>query len=343
MPALGFDDSLFNIEFFVQADGTAKIVEVNGRMASQFAPLVRAVHGMSSYRIQLELVTGGKPHLPKPRTRRGRVELRVATVHGGRRRRVGPGPGRRRGAVPREPGRVARPAGAAPVGQRRRLREPSPGGGGDVRPGPRHPPPRLGGGAAPPALRAPGCRACGPSLHALADPAYAYLGAIERGPRGSRDGNEGAVRRGARTLRSVGASGAGRRVDRTDAVLGMGRARAGASPDERDQLDRAALGGTFRGRRRRQLERRPPRRRSRRVMGHGRRPGARGGQRRRRDGAGDPPVASGRQRGRLHVRGVQRPRDPRLGSRARDRRGRDDRSERSSRSSTNGWRRSSRT
>ena len=68
MPALGFDDSLFNIEFFVQADGTAKIVEVNGRMASQFAPLIRAVHGMSSYRIQLELVTGGKPHLPEPRT-----------------------------------------------------------------------------------------------------------------------------------------------------------------------------------------------------------------------------------------------------------------------------------
>jgi biotin carboxylase len=68
MPALGFDDSLFNIEFFVQVDGTAKIVEVNGRMASQFAPLLRAVHGMSSYRIQLELVTGGKPHLPKGRS-----------------------------------------------------------------------------------------------------------------------------------------------------------------------------------------------------------------------------------------------------------------------------------
>ncbi len=67
MPALGFDDSLFNIEFFVQPDGTAKIVEVNGRMASQFAPLVRAVHGVSTYRIQLELVTGGNPSLPEPR------------------------------------------------------------------------------------------------------------------------------------------------------------------------------------------------------------------------------------------------------------------------------------
>jgi biotin carboxylase len=67
MPALGFDGSLFNIEFFVDDDGTAKIVEVNGRMASQFAPLVRAVHGMSSYRIQLELVTGGSPTLPPAR------------------------------------------------------------------------------------------------------------------------------------------------------------------------------------------------------------------------------------------------------------------------------------
>ena len=68
MPALGFDDSLFNIEFFVDADGTAKIVEVNGRMASQFAPLVRAVHGVSTYRIQLELATGGSPTVPEPRT-----------------------------------------------------------------------------------------------------------------------------------------------------------------------------------------------------------------------------------------------------------------------------------
>jgi hypothetical protein len=67
MTGLGFDDSLFNIEFFVGDDGIAKIVEVNGRMASQFAPLVRAVHGTSSYRIQLELVTGRRPVLPPPR------------------------------------------------------------------------------------------------------------------------------------------------------------------------------------------------------------------------------------------------------------------------------------
>jgi biotin carboxylase len=67
MPALGFDQSIFNIEFFVGADGRPRIVEVNGRMASQFAPLVRAVHGVSTYELQLELAAGGAPELPPPR------------------------------------------------------------------------------------------------------------------------------------------------------------------------------------------------------------------------------------------------------------------------------------
>lgn len=67
MPALGFDASLFNIEFFVQPDGSLAIVEVNGRMASQFAPLVKAVHGVSSYELQLDLAAGRTPDLPPPR------------------------------------------------------------------------------------------------------------------------------------------------------------------------------------------------------------------------------------------------------------------------------------
>ncbi len=67
MPALGFDQSLFNIEFFVRPDGRVTIVEVNGRMASQFAPLVQAVHGVSSYELQLALCTGGTPRLPPAR------------------------------------------------------------------------------------------------------------------------------------------------------------------------------------------------------------------------------------------------------------------------------------
>jgi formate-dependent phosphoribosylglycinamide formyltransferase (GAR transformylase) len=68
MPALGFDDSVFNIEFFVTPAGEVRIVEVNGRMASQFAPLVKALHGVSTYEIQLDLVTGQTPELPPART-----------------------------------------------------------------------------------------------------------------------------------------------------------------------------------------------------------------------------------------------------------------------------------
>jgi D-alanine-D-alanine ligase-like ATP-grasp enzyme len=67
MTALGFDQSMFNIEFFVRDDGSVSIVEVNGRMASQFAPLVRAVHGVSSYELQLELAAGGLPEVPPMR------------------------------------------------------------------------------------------------------------------------------------------------------------------------------------------------------------------------------------------------------------------------------------
>jgi len=67
MPALGFDDSLFNIEFFVGADGRISIVEVNGRLASQFAPLVQAVHGVSSYELGLAIATGRPAELPPAR------------------------------------------------------------------------------------------------------------------------------------------------------------------------------------------------------------------------------------------------------------------------------------
>jgi biotin carboxylase len=67
MPALGFGEGTFNIEFFVRPDGRPMIVEVNGRMASQFAPLVAAVHGVSTYELQLALCTGRTPNLPPAR------------------------------------------------------------------------------------------------------------------------------------------------------------------------------------------------------------------------------------------------------------------------------------
>jgi hypothetical protein len=70
MPALGFDQSLFNIEFFVTPRGV-RVVEVNGRVASQFGPLVRAVHGVSTYELGLDLAAGGRPTLPPPQP--GRV------------------------------------------------------------------------------------------------------------------------------------------------------------------------------------------------------------------------------------------------------------------------------
>jgi biotin carboxylase len=61
LPALGFDDGFFNVELFVPASGPAKVIEVNARIASQFAPLVRAVHGRSTYEALFEVARGRDP------------------------------------------------------------------------------------------------------------------------------------------------------------------------------------------------------------------------------------------------------------------------------------------
>jgi hypothetical protein len=62
LPALGFDWGFFNVEFFVPDDGLAQIIEVNGRIASQFAPLVQGLHGRSTYDALFELACGEDPH-----------------------------------------------------------------------------------------------------------------------------------------------------------------------------------------------------------------------------------------------------------------------------------------
>jgi hypothetical protein len=62
LPALGFEGGFFNVEYFVQRDGPAQIIEVNGRIASQFAPLVQALHGRSTYDALFELASGEDPH-----------------------------------------------------------------------------------------------------------------------------------------------------------------------------------------------------------------------------------------------------------------------------------------
>jgi len=59
---LGLDRTFFNIEFFYrQEDDSIWIIEVNGRMASQFAPLYRMLHGIDMYAMQLDLALGKDP------------------------------------------------------------------------------------------------------------------------------------------------------------------------------------------------------------------------------------------------------------------------------------------
>jgi ATP-grasp domain len=61
LPALGFDGGFFNVEFFIPEQGPAQIIEVNGRIASQFAPLVQGLHGRSTYDALFELACGDDP------------------------------------------------------------------------------------------------------------------------------------------------------------------------------------------------------------------------------------------------------------------------------------------
>jgi biotin carboxylase len=61
LPALGFDGGFFNVEFFVSDRGRPTIIEVNGRIASQFAPLVHALHGRSTYEALFALACGDDP------------------------------------------------------------------------------------------------------------------------------------------------------------------------------------------------------------------------------------------------------------------------------------------
>jgi hypothetical protein len=59
---IGLDRTFFNIEFFYrEADDSIWIIEINGRMASQFAPLYRMVEGIDLYAMQLQLTLGRDP------------------------------------------------------------------------------------------------------------------------------------------------------------------------------------------------------------------------------------------------------------------------------------------
>jgi hypothetical protein len=61
LAGLDFDGGFFNVEFFVPESGPASIIEVNGRIASQFAPLVQSLHGRSTYDALFDLAGGEDP------------------------------------------------------------------------------------------------------------------------------------------------------------------------------------------------------------------------------------------------------------------------------------------
>jgi hypothetical protein len=69
VPALGFDGGFFNMELFVPEQGPPRLIEVNGRLASQFAPLVRAVQGRSTYEAMFRLACGEDPQWERVRPR----------------------------------------------------------------------------------------------------------------------------------------------------------------------------------------------------------------------------------------------------------------------------------
>jgi hypothetical protein len=61
VPAHGLDGCFFNIEFFVPPAAPVQTVELNPRLASQFSPLVEAVHGRSTYDALFALACGESP------------------------------------------------------------------------------------------------------------------------------------------------------------------------------------------------------------------------------------------------------------------------------------------
>lgn len=62
LEGLGYGDGFFNIEFMVGMDmGTVHIIEVNPRLASQFADLYEKVDGTNSYRMLLDIALDEAP------------------------------------------------------------------------------------------------------------------------------------------------------------------------------------------------------------------------------------------------------------------------------------------
>ena len=78
MGGLGFDNGMFNIEMMYDArEDRIAIIEINPRMASQFADLYEKVDGTNAYEVLLDIGTGVQP---SPKRREGRYPFAASCV-----------------------------------------------------------------------------------------------------------------------------------------------------------------------------------------------------------------------------------------------------------------------
>ena len=78
MSGLGFDNFMFNIEMMYDArQDRIAIIEINPRMASQFADLYEKVDGTNAYDVLLDLGTGVRP---TPKRRQGKYRFAASCV-----------------------------------------------------------------------------------------------------------------------------------------------------------------------------------------------------------------------------------------------------------------------
>ena len=72
MEGIGFDNGLFNIEMMYEPGADrVSIIEINPRMASQFADLYEKVDGTSSYTVLLDIAQGRAPRFTRRQGRYG--------------------------------------------------------------------------------------------------------------------------------------------------------------------------------------------------------------------------------------------------------------------------------
>jgi biotin carboxylase len=78
MSGLGFDNFMFNIEMMYDArEDRIAIIEINPRMASQFADLYEKVDGTNAYEVLLDLGCGVRP---SPKRRQGKYRFAASCV-----------------------------------------------------------------------------------------------------------------------------------------------------------------------------------------------------------------------------------------------------------------------